>query len=104
VHIVLDDFGELGCAYRETGEGSADETNIVENILNGEYRRPLRVVAFNIAEGWARDVTHEVATRLLELSADRVLSASARDFVERPPRDGLSCIHGASLKWRMYLI
>lgn len=29
VHMVLDDFGERGCAYRETDEGSADEASIV---------------------------------------------------------------------------
>ncbi len=84
VHIVLDDFGGLGRVYRETDEGAADEASIVENILNDEYSRPLRVVAFNLAEGWARDVSNEVANRLLDLSADgRVLSASAREFVVR---------------------
>ena len=85
VYIVLDDFGhKLGRAYRETNEDAADEASIVENLLNGEYSRPLRVVAFNIAEGWARDVSDEIANRGLELSAQgRILSASARGFVER---------------------
>ena len=42
------------------------------------------VVAFNTAEGWSRDVTEEIAARLLDLNAQgRMLGASARDFVER---------------------
>ena len=60
VHVVLNDFGYLGRAYVETDETEADEAAIVENILKGEYSHPLRVVAFNTAEGWARDVTEDL--------------------------------------------
>ena len=59
VHIVLNVFGSLGRAYVETDEANADEATIVENILGGQYSCPLRVVAFNIAEGWAEDVTED---------------------------------------------
>lgn len=85
VHIVLNDFGErLGRAYCETDEAAADETSIIENIIDGEYSCPMRVVAFNTAEGWSRDVTEEITARLLDLNAQgRMLGASARDFVER---------------------
>ena len=55
------DFGTLGRAYVETDEARADEPTIIENILNGEYSQPLRVAAFNTAEGWARDVTEDIA-------------------------------------------
>ena len=57
VHIVLNDFGNLGRAYVETDEAAADEATIVDNILSSQYSHPLRVVAFNTAEGWARNVT-----------------------------------------------
>ena len=85
VHIVLDDFGErFGRAYRETGVGEADEKTIVENIIAGEYSHPLRVVAFNTAEGWARDVTEEIAHAVLSQarSEQRPLGTAAREFVE----------------------
>jgi hypothetical protein len=65
VHIVLNDFGPLGRAYCETGEAEADEATIVENILSGQYSHPLRAVAFNTAEGWARDVTEDIARAVL---------------------------------------
>jgi hypothetical protein len=57
VYLVLDDFGELGRAYRETDAAQADLRTIVADLLSGQYRHPLRVVAFNTAEGWARDVS-----------------------------------------------
>ena len=65
VHIVLNDFGPLGRAYVETDETQADEATIIDNILRGEYSCPLRVVAFNTAEGWARDVTEDIARAVL---------------------------------------
>src|SRR6266571_5776161 len=57
VYLVLDDFGELGRAYRETDAAQADPKTVVADLLSGQYRHPLRVVAFNTAYGWARDVS-----------------------------------------------
>jgi hypothetical protein len=51
VHIVLDDFGKVGRAYREVDVEQADQATVVENLLRGEYERPQRVIAFNTAEG-----------------------------------------------------
>jgi hypothetical protein len=85
VYLVLDDFGELGRAYQETDAAQADLRTIVADLLSGQYRHPLRVVAFNTAEGWARDVSADIArrviTRALELEHD--LPAAVRAFVER---------------------
>ena len=52
-------------------------------IIDGQFKRPLRVIAFNIDEGWSRDVT-PVAWKLLELNhRGTPLGAAARAFVER---------------------
>ena len=86
VHIVLDDFGgRLGRAYREIDEAAADEKTVVENIIAGEYSHPLRVVAFNTAEGWARDVSEDIAHTVLSRarSERRPLGTAAQEFVER---------------------
>ena len=83
---MLDDFGErLGRAYVETDEGKADEATIVESILSGEYSCPVRVIAFNTAEGWARDVTEDVARAVLSRadSEGRSIGKVAREFLER---------------------
>jgi hypothetical protein len=47
--------------------------------------RPLRVEAFNTAEGRERDVTAEIAREVLAraVELDRELPAAVRDFVER---------------------
>ena len=61
VHMVLNDFGPLGRSHVETDEAEADEVTVVENILNGVYSHPVRVITFNTVEGWARDVTEDIA-------------------------------------------
>jgi hypothetical protein len=63
VYLVLDDFGELGRAYRETDAAQADPKTVVADLLSGQYRHPLRVLAFNTAEGWARDVSQTSPAR-----------------------------------------
>ena len=84
VYIVLNDFGELGRAYVETDEAAADEQTVVANISSGEYSNPVRVVAFNTAEGWSRDVTEDIVHALLEREArEGDLSESAKKFVQR---------------------
>ena len=84
VHIVLNDFGPLGSAYVETGEAEADEATIIENILSGQYSHPLRVIAFNTAEGWARDVTEEIARVVLSRAREnRSIGIAAQEFLVR---------------------
>jgi len=61
VYIVLDDFGHLGRAWRETDEAGANRATLVRNLLDGQYEDPVRIVAVNAAEGWSRDVTQEIA-------------------------------------------
>jgi hypothetical protein len=60
VYLVLEDFGRFGRAYREAPAEASDRETIIQNIVSGEYEHLLRVVAFNTAEGWSRDVTFEI--------------------------------------------
>ena len=60
-YIVLDDFGRFGRAWRETDEAGANRATLVRNLLDGQYESPVRIVAFNTAEGWSRDVTVDIA-------------------------------------------
>jgi hypothetical protein len=85
VHVVLNDFGPLGRAYVETDEVDADEETIIENILNGQYSHPLRVVAFNAAEGWARDVTEDIARAVLSRASTerRSIGVATQEFLVR---------------------
>ena len=89
---VLDDLKKLpGPVWREIDEANANEQGVIDNILMGLYERPLRIVAFNTFEGWSRDVTREVAAKLLDTAArGRLLTPSAWDFVERVTADASS--------------
>ncbi len=84
VHLVVDDFGTLGRSYRETDEQAADATTVVENLLSGQYFNPLRVIAFNLEEGWVRDASEEVARSLLERARKegKPLPDGVRRFVD----------------------
>jgi hypothetical protein len=53
--------------------------------LRGQYDLPLEVVAFSVGEGWARDVSENIAGLVVERarSEHRTLSDGARGFVEK---------------------
>jgi hypothetical protein len=81
---LLDEIGRYGPIWREMSDGEANEATIIDWIAQGQFDNPLRVVAFSTEEGWSRDVTQEIATRLLDPNQNGVaLGAVARDFVER---------------------
>ena len=64
-YIVLDDFGgRLGSAWRETDAENADRKALIRDLVDGQYSKPVRIVAFNTAEGWSRDVTVDIADEL----------------------------------------
>jgi hypothetical protein len=84
VHLVLCDFGRLGTAYVET-EPVNTESEVVRNMLSGQYDRPLEVIAFSIAEGWARDVSEDIAGLVVAEARmhEQRLPEGARRFVEK---------------------
>jgi hypothetical protein len=83
---VLDDFGEqIGRAWRETDEEWTDRETLIQDLLDGQYSAPVRIVAFNTAEGWARDVSEDMAGELGDRLAleDRDAPASLEGFLDR---------------------
>jgi hypothetical protein len=69
-YLVLDDLGRLGRVWRETNEVDANYGALIRDLLDDQYSRPTRVVAFNTTEGWSRDVTLDVADELRRRFAD----------------------------------
>jgi len=47
LHFVLCDFGKYGKSYVETDPSEADRDTIVRNMIDGQYGRPVRVIALN---------------------------------------------------------
>ena len=83
VHLVLDDFGKLGRAYLEADEEKADRETVIHNMLVGEYKKPVRVIAFNTAEFWSRDVSEEIAWDVVKraVASGSRLPESTHQFV-----------------------
>ena len=42
VYLVIDDFGALGRAYRETDLNKTDEKTVITDMLNGQFNGPVR--------------------------------------------------------------
>jgi len=83
IYLVLDDFGRLGRAWRETDEAATSRETLVRNLLDGQYENPVRIIAFNTAEGWSRDVTLDIADELHRRSVEYdEVSESVLKFLE----------------------
>jgi hypothetical protein len=85
VYLVLDDFRDWHAqVWRETDVEDTDLEKLIEDLLDGQYSNPVRIVAFNTAEGWSRDVSEEVAQILSQRCAEqrRDLVFSVQEFVD----------------------
>ena len=77
IYLVLNDYDRLGRAWCETDEERTDRETIITYLMEGQYSNPARIVAFNTAEGWSRDVSEEIA--------DEIAERCARDGFDVPP-------------------
>jgi hypothetical protein len=64
VYLVVDRFGRLGTAYRETDIERTDLETVITDLISGQFNDPVRVVAFNTLEHWAQDVSRDVALEI----------------------------------------
>jgi hypothetical protein len=51
VYIVEDDLGRHGRIWPEAVSETTDFDTVVADLLSGQYASPVRVIAFNVAEG-----------------------------------------------------
>ena len=64
VYLVIDDLGRHGLVWREVDAETTDLETIVTDMLDCQYSNPVRVIAFNTAERWSRDVSEDIAHEL----------------------------------------
>jgi hypothetical protein len=85
VYLVEEDFGQRGRSYLETDAAESDRETIVRNFISGQYENAIRVVAFNTAEGWSRDVSEDIANEVLDRAydADETLAEGSKRFIDR---------------------
>lgn len=64
---------------------------VITDLFDGQYKNPVRVVAFNTFEGWSRDVSEDLPRDLQQRCVDHMLKVPAglQEFVERYGRPGL---------------
>ena len=82
---MADHLGRLGDVWREADCEATDLETLIHDLLAGEYNDPIRIVAFNTAEGWSQDVSEDVVEELrrrcdLQL---RDVPSVIESFVER---------------------
>ena len=64
VYLVMDSFGQLGRIWTEADAELTDLETVIFDLLEGQYKDPVRVIGFNTAEGWSQDVSVDVAHEL----------------------------------------
>jgi hypothetical protein len=81
-YLVQARFGRSWC---ETDVENTNLKSIVARMLDGHFSNPVRVIGFNTAQGWSRDVSAEVAHQLQRRCRDqgRDLPNFVVQFVER---------------------
>ena len=85
IYLVMDGFGPLGSVYRETEIERADLETVITDLLSGQFKDPIRVIAFNTLEHWSEDMSAEIA-RELQTRCDIEgggVPDHLQDFVER---------------------
>jgi hypothetical protein len=75
----------LGKVYRETDHAEADREMVISNFMSGQFYKPLRVVAFNLGEGWVNDVSEDIAREIVARAhaEDADLPEATRGFIDR---------------------
>src|SRR5512144_434703 len=65
LHVVECVFGKVHY-LRETDLADADQETVIRDLVAGQFDHPRRVIAFNTAEGWAREVSEDIAREVVQ--------------------------------------
>lgn len=82
-YLVLDDHGSHGLAYAETDPTLADRESVIADLIEGQFSRPVRVVAFSLQRHWSDDVSREIAAEIQRRVDYLDLTDAVRCFVDR---------------------
>src|SRR3954451_609139 len=80
-YLVQEDYGRLGRCWRETDVEDTDLESVIAAMLEGQLSKPVRVISFNTAEGWSRDVSEDVAHQLRQRCSDQGRTKTVRHHV-----------------------
>ena len=79
------DFGRNGIAWCETDVEATDLETVITDLFDGQYKNPVRVVGFNVAKRWVRDVSEDVADEIQQRCDLKLIDVPDQllDFVDR---------------------
>jgi hypothetical protein len=82
---VVDNLGRIGRVWREADYEASDFETVVTDLLEGQYKNPVGIFAFNTAEGWSRDVSADAAAELRRRCDLRLrdVPSELQDIVDR---------------------
>ena len=85
IYVVVDDCGSSGSGRQERRVEREDFEAVVSELMAGQFRDPVRVVAFNTLEHWSRDLSCDVAREIqTRCDIDGIpVPDHVRDFLER---------------------
>jgi hypothetical protein len=86
VFLVKDDLGQWGRVWREADVESATFETVVTDLLEGQYKNPIGVFCFNVAEGWSRDASADVARELRRRCDLQLREVPSHSGFRRAPR------------------
>ena len=95
IYLVVDRFGRADGPDRETEVERPNIETIVAELMAGRFNDPIRVIAFNTLEHWAKDISAEIAAEIrIRCDIDgEAMPEYIRDFATNsagPPRSGAS--------------
>jgi hypothetical protein len=88
LYVVVDGFGGTGAARQEIDVERTNLESTIYDLMSGRFTDPVRVIAYNTLEHWARDVSAEVAFEIqsrCDMDGND-LPEHIKDFVERHTR------------------
>jgi hypothetical protein len=67
IYVVVDRLHARGAVDREVELERTDLATIIDDLMSGQFNDPVRVIAFNTLEHWAKDMSAEVADEIQTL-------------------------------------
>jgi hypothetical protein len=88
LYLVVDSFGGAGASPRELEFERTDLESTINDLMSGQFNDPVRVVAYNTLEHWAKDISAEIAFEIqsrCDMDGNE-LPEHIKDFVESRTR------------------
>lgn len=81
LYFVLADHGSQGTAWAERDPNDMDRETTILDLIGGQIDAPLRVIEVDIADGFSKDVSEEIAQAIAERVAGQTVRHDLLNFL-----------------------